>query len=164
MKSGWRACSPDGFIIFPRGGQAAKPLCLSTTRNTKRSESGVLNNYKKNRVKAYARPGKIFRNFLPHGSICQSAHFAAVFIYEIIIARSNSYYVCFRVIKLESAVSALLFQVNSLKMYSDRPPFLIVDGITHVGRSQVRRHRFRHLLRRNLPVAGIIKPASAVPQ
>ena len=43
MKSEWRACSPDGFIIFPRGGQAAKPLCPSATRNAKRSESGVLN-------------------------------------------------------------------------------------------------------------------------
>ena len=45
MKAGRRACSPDGFKGFPRGGQAAKPLCPPTTRNAKRSESGVLNSY-----------------------------------------------------------------------------------------------------------------------
>ena len=45
MKSGRRACSPDGFRSFLRGGQAAKPLCPPTTRNAKRSESGVLNSY-----------------------------------------------------------------------------------------------------------------------
>ena len=27
MKSGRRACSPNDFRSFPRGGQAAKPLC-----------------------------------------------------------------------------------------------------------------------------------------
>ena len=42
MKSGRRACSPDGFRSFLRGGQAAKPLCPPTMRNAKRSESGVL--------------------------------------------------------------------------------------------------------------------------
>ena len=47
MKSGRRACSPDGFRSFSRGGQAAKPLCPPTTRNAKRSEYGVLNSYYK---------------------------------------------------------------------------------------------------------------------
>ena len=47
MKSGRRACPPDGFSSFPWGGQAAKPLCPSTTRNVKRSESGMLNCYEK---------------------------------------------------------------------------------------------------------------------
>ena len=42
MKSGRRACSPDGFRSFLRGGQAAKPLCSPTTRNAERSEYGVL--------------------------------------------------------------------------------------------------------------------------
>jgi len=45
MKAGRRACSPNGFRSFPRGGQAAKPLCPPTTRNAERSESGVLNGY-----------------------------------------------------------------------------------------------------------------------
>ena len=45
MKFGRRACSLDDFRSFPRGGQAAKPLCPPTTRNAKHSESGVLNSY-----------------------------------------------------------------------------------------------------------------------
>ena len=38
-----RACSPGIFLNSLRGGQAVKPLCPPTTRNAKRSESGVLN-------------------------------------------------------------------------------------------------------------------------
>ena len=45
MEFGWRACSSDDFIIFPRGGQAAKPLCPPTTRNAKCPEAGGLNTY-----------------------------------------------------------------------------------------------------------------------
>ena len=47
LKSGRRARSPDGFRSFLMGGQAVKPLCPPTTRNAKRSESGVLNTYKR---------------------------------------------------------------------------------------------------------------------